>query len=287
MTPMATIPTKKTDEIPDASLTQGPSDKRRQIVTKRYDEDEKKQKRFRWEFFRRSKVYQDFKAGKIGPERFLRSFPNYRIFRPLNLSIKELEEGKDEFLNELRKVVAGVPSIEVVYGSGKGTKSVGLNYLARNDQYLRSIAKWRKQHPDRFKKHGRFFSLLNAVHKEDKTIQIKIRLNRKKGNILKDINSLIDFIEEEAKYRKFNLKGLKPHWDEYEKYLRVYDLKKGNPRLTWSEIAKEIFPDEVEKHVSPHKQQIKMLVTQTAKDKVRYYWNRANIMINKGGWKEI
>jgi len=71
MTPMATIPTKKTDEIPDTSLTQDPSDKRRQIVTKRYDEDEKKQKRFRWEFFRRSKVYQDYKSGKIGPERFL------------------------------------------------------------------------------------------------------------------------------------------------------------------------------------------------------------------------
>lgn len=69
MTPMAKIPTKKTDEIPDTSLPQVPSDKRRGIVTKRYDEDEKKQKRFRWEFFRRSKVYQDHKAGKIGHER--------------------------------------------------------------------------------------------------------------------------------------------------------------------------------------------------------------------------
>ncbi|NWG03607.1 MAG: hypothetical protein HXY44_12200 [Syntrophaceae bacterium] len=284
---MITIPNKKTDEIPDALLTQDPSDKRRGIVTKIYDEDEKKQKRFRWEFFRRSKVYQDYKTGKIGPERFLRSFPNYRIFKPLNLSIKELEDGKDEFLNELKKVVAGVPSIDVIYGSGKRTKSVSLNYLARHDQYLRSIEKWRKQHPDQFRKRGRFFSLLNAMHKEDKTIQIKIRLNRKKGNILKDINSLIDFIDKEAKYRKFNLKGLKPHWDEYAKYLRVYDLKKENPRLTWSDIAKEIFPDEVKKKVSPHKFQIKVLAHQSAKDKVRYYWNRANIMINKGGWKEI
>lgn len=251
------------------------------------DDEEKTQKRFRWEFFRRSKVYQDYKAGKIGPERMLRSFPNYRIFRPLYLSIQELEEGKDEFLNELKKVVAGVPSIEVIYGSGKGVKSVALNYLARNEQYFRSIDNWRKKRTDQFSKHGRFFSLLNAVHKEDKTIQIKIHLNRKKENILKDIHSLIDFIAKEAKYRKFNLKRPKPHWDEYEKYLRVYDLKKEHPTLTWSEIAKDILPDEIEKHVSPHKQQIKILATQTAKDKVRYYWNRANIMINKGGWKEI
>jgi len=205
----------------------------------------------------------------------------------LNLSIKELEEGKDEFLNELKKVVAGVPSIEVIYGSGKGGKSVALNYLVRNDQYFRSIDNWKKQSPDQFRKPGRFFSLLNAAHKEDKTIQIKIHLNRKKGNILKDISSLLDFIEKEAKYRKFNLKGLKPHWDEYEKYLRVYDLKKEHPMLTWAEIAKEIFPDEVKENVSPHKFHTKTVAKQYAKDKVRYYWNRANIMINKGGWKEI
>jgi hypothetical protein len=251
------------------------------------DDEEKKQKKFRWEFFRRSKAYQDYKGGKIGPERMFRAFPNFRIFRPLIPKIEEMKDGKDAFLSELKKVIAGVPSIEIIYGSQKGLKSVALNYLARNEEYFRFVDKWRKQHGDQFRKPERFFSLLNAVNNEDKTVRIKIHLNRKKENIFKDFTRLLDFIEKEAKYRKFNLKRPRPHWDEYEKYLRVFDLKKEHPKLTWSDIAKEIFPDEVKKHVSPHKHQIKILANQSAKDKVRYYWNRANIMINKGGWKEI
>ena len=177
------------------------------------DDEEKKQKKFRWEFFRRSKAYQDYKGGKIGPESMFRAFPNFRIFKPLTQPIEEMKDSMKPFWDELKKVVAGVASIEIIYGQEQaGLKSVSLNYSARNEEYFRLIDNWRKQYPDHFRKSGKFLSFLNAVNKENKTVLIKIHLNRKKQNILKDINSLIDFIAKEARYRKFNLKRMKPHW---------------------------------------------------------------------------
>ena len=213
-----------------------------------------------------------------------RAFPNFHTFKPLTFPIEGMKDSMKPFWDDLKKVVAGVPSIEIIYGQDQiRLKSVSLNYSLRNDEYFRLIDNWSKQYPDHFRKKGRFLSLLNAVNNGDKTILIKIHLNRKKENILKDVNSLINFIAKEAKYRNFNLKRPKPHWDEYEKYLSVYDLKKENPRLTWSDIAKKIFPDEVYEN----KKLSKQIALPSARDKVRYYWNRANIMINKGGWKEI
>ena len=82
------------------------------------DDEEKKQKKFRWEFFRRSKAYQDYKGGKMRPESMFRAFPNFRIFKPLTQPIEEMKDSMKPFWDELKKVVAGVASIEIIYQQG-------------------------------------------------------------------------------------------------------------------------------------------------------------------------
>jgi hypothetical protein len=268
---MAMRPARKTDEFSNPLPTKDPADKPRGMVKKRHEDDEKEQKRFRWEFFSRGKAYQDYKSGKIGPERMVRSFPNFRIFRPLIPAIKELKEGKDTFLNELTKVVAGVPSIEIIYGPGRiALKSVSLNYLASDDYYFKAIDDWRKQYPDQFRKLGRFFSLLKAIDKNDKTILLKIHLDRKKENILKDFRNFLKFIQKEAKQRQFNFRRPRPRWDEYDNHLKVYDLRK--KKKSWRQIAQIIFPNDE----SPD----------SAMRKVRHHYRQAERMIN-GGWGQI
>lgn len=86
-----------------------------------------------------------------------------------------------------------------------------------------------------------------------------------------------------------SLKPLRPQWDVYGKYLQVYDLRMQYPEMEWSEIAKRIFPDEVEKDRKPVHRKIRKteLPFKTAIDKVRHYWREADRMINKEGWKQI
>lgn len=79
----------------------------------------------------------------------------------------------------------------------------------------------------------------------------------------------------------------RPRLDLFQKYIRVYDLKTNNPKMTWTEIAKEIFPERVRKSESPHRHLLKEAVDPSARDTVRKYWKQANMMINKGEWKGI
>jgi 5-bromo-4-chloroindolyl phosphate hydrolysis protein len=83
-----------------------------------------------------------------------------------------------------------------------------------------------------------------------------------------------------------SLTSFKPRWDIYQKYIQVYDLKKANPKIEWSEISKVVIPEEV--YENPNKRaKKKTLVSQSTIDKVRYYWREANKMINEGGWRQI
>ena len=98
------------------------------------------------------------------------------------------------------------------------------------------------------------FSTIHAVDKGEKAVIIKIHLDRKKEDIIKDVKFLLGLLNREAKSYKVDLKAKKPQWDVYEKYLQVYDLKDANPQMEWSEIAKLVFPAEVIKeHNAPHR----------------------------------
>ena len=235
------------------------------------DDEERNQRRFRWKFFSRSKVLQDYKNGKVKPGKVMRKFPNYLIFRPLVPKIEELESNKDIFLNELKKIVVGVPSIEVVHDEkGKELKIVPLNYLARIDGYLQLMENWIKQHPKQFKKQESLFGLQNAVDKGDKTILIKIHLDRKRKNILKDFKYLLDLVDREVKYGKLDLGRLRPRWGEYQTHLDVYDFRKQNK--SWREIAHLVYPGDES--------------TDSAIRKVRHHYQQAKKMI-AGGWMQI
>ena len=127
---------------------------------------------------------------------------------------------------------------------------------------------------------------LDAVNKEDSTIMLKIHLDRKKEDIRNDFSLLLDIIEFEAKLLDVDLKSSKrPQWDIYDKYIEVYDLKKANPKIEWSEIAKKVIPEAT--YDNPNKRGKKnKLVYQWAIDKVRHYWREANKMV-QGGWSQI
>jgi hypothetical protein len=95
------------------------------------------------------------------------------------------------------------------------------------------------------------FSTIHGVNKGEKTVIVKVHLDRKKEDIVKDVKFLLDLLNKEAKSYKVDLKAKRPQWDVYDKYLQVFDLKKTNPNMEWSEIAKIVIPEEVEKHRAP------------------------------------
>jgi hypothetical protein len=79
----------------------------------------------------------------------------------------------------------------------------------------------------------------------------------------------------------------RPRLDLFQDYIRVYDLKKNIPTMTWTEIAKKIFPHQVCISESPHRHFLKEVVAPSARDTVRKYWKQANMMINKERWRGI
>jgi hypothetical protein len=130
---------------------------------------------------------------------------------------------------------------------------------------------------------------LNAVNGKEKTILIKIHLDRKKEEIMRDIEFLYKLLrfENEAFEIDLDFDSKRPRWDEYDKYLQVFDLKEANPKMEWSEIAKKVFPEEVEKHKAPFRKTRKSeLPSETAISKVFHYWQETERMI-QGGWRQI
>ncbi len=83
-------------------------------------------------------------------------------------------------------------------------------------------------------------SICMAVDREEKTIVIKIHLDRKREDIIKGVEYLLTFLKKEGKSADIDFKRPKPHWDEFDKYLKVYDLRKEGK--SWKKIATQVFP---------------------------------------------
>lgn len=132
---------------------------------------------------------------------------------------------------------------------------------------------------------------IDGVNKKEGTIMLRIHIDRQKGDIVRDIMCLLTLLKRESELID-NIKlgsSKKPQWDVYDKYLQVYDMKRANPKMQWSEIAKIVFPEEVTRERKPTHRKIrrKELVTNSAVSKVFRYWKEANKMVNKEGWKQI
>ena len=71
--------------------------------------------------------------------------------------------------------------------------------------------------------------------------------------------------------------------DEFEKFMTAFDYKDKNPGITLNDIAVRMFPEATYEN----KRHTRTLAESWAKEKVRYYLERADYYINKQGWKEL
>jgi len=195
---------------------------------------------------------------------------------------------KAQFKGEWTVPAYYLPSILVLFCDDKTEKKIPVYsrfYFERFPVMLNHILEKRKSRRGKTSENPKKPGLLaiDAVNKKNKTIMVKIRLDRTREDILEDIERLLTLLKKEAKILGIDMeRKVKLHWDEIEKYIKVYDLKKQNPQITWDEVAKQIFPGED----YPNKKFTKQLATQEAKGKVRHYYRQAIKMIN-GGWREI
>lgn len=190
-------------------------------------------------------------------------------------------------------------AVEIVFNNGAVIlKSLFLDYeeinIFDNAQKFdnKSLDDWKNE---RMSNHsnkpypGKENSLtVDAVNKEDNTILLKIHLDRKKEDLSHNFDFLLDLIEYEAELLDINLASSKrPQWDIYDKYLKVYDLKKADQKMTWSRTAKIVFPNEVYAPTA-HKRKPRQekIAAASAINKVMRDNKEAKKMI-KGGWRQI
>ena len=117
---------------------------------------------------------------------------------------------------------------------------------------------------------GEYFvgeAILNAINKKEKTITVKIHLDRQEDAIIQDMKYLLDLIKLQTKMNNLDLSPLKPRWDIYDEYLKVWNLHKEGK--TWKQIARQIFPKDVN--------------LDSAVSKVRSYKRKAERMIEEMG----
>jgi hypothetical protein len=141
---------------------------------------------------------------------------------------------------------------------------------------------------------------IHCVDPEDQTIIVKISLDREKGDIIKDINSLLDLLKKEGKTYGLNLMSTKRRktkeadsvFEKYDTYLEVWDMvnervRKRKPlRDIFRETAKEMFrkdfqePDTLNEDDPDQK-------PESARKKVEHYYWKAYKLIREGGWRRI
>jgi hypothetical protein len=230
---------------------------------------------------------------------------NRKFMAKLNSVINEFSKRLDEFYPfDLRTLMLMaenyptgefllplhyLPSILVLFLDKKNRRKIDFEYsrfcVEELPEILNPILKERKKLKKRgLQNYERSINLaIDAVDKKENTITIKIDLRRTRMEIIEDIKRLLSLLEKESNIFKIDLEQKhKHHWEEYDSFLRVYDLKKSNPQLTWSDISKIIYPDALVKN----KKEDKDLAKPWAKDKVRYHYKRALEMI-EGRWREI
>lgn len=253
--------------------------------------------KFREEFIKRNKEYQELKkelkndypkldvSGRWNKLVDLSNklFPEISHALALGAGIESAVENDDEESFAYILASHSIASVEIVLHAkgidsfplqlGEVIKVLRLNEEARRNN--RTFVEWKKykEETDNWPLDGLGESdlALDAIDEENATITIKIHLDRKKEEIIRDVTFLLDLLDWEAKALKKQLKRPKPHWEEYKKYLQVWDLRE--EKKSWREIASQVFPDDED--------------MDSAIRKVRHLWGQANKMINKGGWKKI
>ena len=206
--------------------------------------------------------------------KFLKSFPANFLPYFMEFSFFEIPETAPTSLPEI--MLYDLSPIEVLfYGEDDKDRlltSIGSFYPEGNESFLQGAVESRKAAMQKSRKTRFPILSIDAVDKENKTVIIKIHLDRKKKEILRDMGLFLDILKREAKDYNVDLKRPKPHWDIYDKFLKVHDLRtEDRKKWSWSKIAGKMFPREP---------------LRSAIDRVRHYDRQAKRMIS-GGWRQI
>lgn len=269
------------------------------------DEELRKRAFYRWQFIRRNKeLFQNLKKEReqhylkiknkrrssrfdlksyleedfLLKEKFLKFFPANFLSYFMEFSSFEIPETAPSSLPEM--MLYDLSSIEVLSCDDKDrvTMSISPFYPEGNEKFLQEAVESRKVPISEGPKTRFPILSIDAVDKENKTVIIKIHLDRKKKEILGDIGLFLDILKREAKDYNIDLKRPKPHWDIYDKFLEVHDLRREDKKKwSWSKIAERMFPEDCKG---------KNIFSRSAIDKVRHYDRQAKKMIS-GGWRQI
>jgi hypothetical protein len=96
------------------------------------------------------------------------------------------------------------------------------------------------------RKKEQLFPLIDAINGENEIV-LRFNLNAKRGPIVEDFKKLLTTAYDELKRHKREMP--KFYELDYDKYLKVYNLKKKHPKWTWVEIAQEVFPGDFDNNV--------------------------------------
>ncbi len=112
---------------------------------------------------------------------------------------------------------------------------------------------------------------INAIDRRHKTVVVQIHLERNRADIVKDLGFLLNRLEKEAKRLDVSLTKRKPRYDMFDRFIKTYELRREGK--SWRQIADALLPQDA----SP----------ESAKEKVRYYYDRARKMIDNEEWRNI
>jgi hypothetical protein len=131
-------------------------------------------------------------------------------------------------------------SIEV----GHFKKREGFAYLGSEDENWKVLCEIDKEY-----KLAKHVISMNAVDKEEKSIIIKIHLDRERERIIEDVQILLDILDKEAEYYKYDFNRLqKVHLDTHEEDLQVYHLHEQGMGL--KKIALQVYGGEFGKDLN-------------------------------------
>ncbi len=227
--------------------------------------------KFRYECLKRSKFFKIFSdivrviderkisKGEVADLIFKYS-EAFKDFLPFFLTYlwwsKNLKDGDD-----LAWYYLDIPSIKVVndYSNPRTREAIASKYLNKS---IENLNKEMKAYPT-------YRDLLfgwEPIVEEDKTISIKINLNRKKSEIINDVSGFLDILK---KYGKYGSRDYRLPPGDFEKYFKAYDLRESGK--LWREIADEIFPNDVDR--------------KNAEKKVQYYHEEVKRYIQEEVWR--
>lgn len=129
-------------------------------------------------------------------------------------------------------------------GIGFFKRKKGFRYLGDEASIWKALCGIAKRYPKRVLKET---IVINAVDWKEKTIIVKIHLDRGKDQIKRDFEELVDILYKEANFQKRKFNEPKFHLNQLERDLEIYDKRREGK--SWNEIGLELIKEGSEKEL--------------------------------------